>query len=134
MVSRETKVHVIAVVLGIGALVVVSVTGIAGSFLGRVLATALMYGLMFAGGHLYFALRGEGGTVPVRSRWRFVALAGAAIVLVSIATGAGNVTVGTVQIRTLAGWGFLGVLVAYFVVEGIAGYRESVGTDSPRST
>ncbi|MFT4890046.1 MAG: hypothetical protein ACI9YT_000959 [Halobacteriales archaeon] len=34
----------------------------------------LFYGLVSGGARLYLAIRGEGGTVPVKARWRFIAL------------------------------------------------------------
>jgi hypothetical protein len=76
----------------------------------------LTYGIAFGGAHFYLALCGHNGPVPVRSRWRYVAM-------VLMIWGAGAVSVvdeGTgATIAVLA-------LFGYFIIEGVYGYQESM--------
>lgn len=128
MVSRETGVHVICVVAGFAALAALTVTGVTESFGGQVLALGLFYGLTFGGAHLYFALRGQGdgAMVPVTGRWRFVGLVAALTVLAIAFLSASDAEIAGVAAGTLAAWAFALLLFVYFLVEGVAGYRQSM--------
>jgi len=125
MAPRETKVHVgIAVaVIALGS-VAVQFVDTAPQWL-LLVAGALSYGLLFGGAHLYLALRGEGGEVSLVARWRFLGFLAAMIGLGVVAALAGEVAVGPVVVRTVAFWSMGAAILAYFVGEGVAGYRES---------
>lgn len=129
----ETLVHAVAVLVAVAALAAVSWLVRAYS-LSTAVATAGMVVfnvLVFGGAHLYLAARGEGGSVPVESRWRFlVFLAVAAVAaLAGIAFGG--------RVHEALGVGVHGVGVAfvavaalaYLVVEARAGYRDARATE-----
>lgn len=126
MVSRETGVHVVCVVAGFAALAGLTLAGVTESFPGQVLAIGLFYGLTLGGSHLYFALRGDDEMVPVTSRWRFVALVTAMTVLAVAVISGPDAEIAGIAVVSLAGWTFAVLLVAYFLVEGVAGYRQSM--------
>lgn len=73
MVSRDTTVHVIAVTL---VLIILAVTTNSDLVTGptSTAVSLLCYGLVLGGAHLYLALRGEDGIVPVESRRRYLAM------------------------------------------------------------
>ena len=126
MVSRETGVHVVCVVAGFAALAGFTAAGVTETFAGQVLAIGLFYGLTLAGSHVYFAVLGDGETVPVTGRWRFVGLVAAGIVLALVYVAARETEIAGVGMGTLTGSAFAVFLVAYFLVEGVAGYRQSM--------
>jgi len=85
MVSRETEVHVVAVTLALAMLAAVGY--FAPDFDDPVyLAGLLPYNALIIGGaHFYLAWRGEEGTVPVSSRWRFLLALAAVVGLPAVA-------------------------------------------------
>jgi len=86
--------------------------------------------LVFGGAHLYLAARGEGGSVPVDARWRFLAFLGAVAVaaLLAVAFGGRVEAALGVDVRVL-GVGFAVVAgVAYLVVEARASYRDAMAS------
>jgi uncharacterized membrane protein (UPF0182 family) len=126
MVSRETLFH--AAVAGLVLLVALATTWVfpdTDSTL-RALVLMVLYGLVYAGGHLFLALRGRDGSVPVSARWRFVALVGFLVVLGAVAYLTDPVDVGPVTTDDLLGAAGVGAAVAYLAVEGVSGYRASV--------
>lgn len=84
--------------------------------------------IVFGGAHLYLAVRGEGGSVPVSSRWRFLAALGAVVAAallaiafrdpIEAATGFGAQAIGLAFFAVVA--------LAYVVAEARAGYRDSM--------
>lgn len=116
MVSRDTRVHVVAVTLAIVLSVSLSVfdIGIAGA--SGFLVTLLLNGLALGGSHLYLALRGDDGLVPTAARWRYVT---ALAVLLGAGAGASLTPTRLVGPAELAAV----VLVGYFGIEALAGYR-----------
>lgn len=126
MVSRETLFH--AAVAGVALLLALVTTWAfpdAGSTV-RALALMVLYGLVYAGGHLLLALRGRDGSVPVSARWRFVALVAVLVVLGAVAYLTDPVDAGPVTTDDLLGAVGVGAAVAYLAVEGVSGYRASV--------
>lgn len=86
--------------------------------------------LVFGGAHLYLAARGEGGSVPVDARWRFLAFLGvvAAAALLAVAFGSSVEAALSVDVRAL-GVGFVVVAgVAYLVVEVRSSYRDAMAS------
>ena len=126
MVSRDTAIHIVAVVLGIVALFLIDrytigpetgSTPVAGFF--------LFYGLVLGGAHFYLAVRGEDGMIPVEARWRYIAM-----LTVLFGTGAvifygGDRTIGTVSLSSIGLVVILLTIVIYGLTESIAGYRSS---------
>lgn len=126
MVSRENRVHLLAVLGAI--LVVIAAAQLSGSsedtpvFIGL---TLLSYGVLFGGAHLYLAWRGEEGTVPVRSRWRFLAALAAWLTLAAIGALGPDGSVSGVAIDTVVVWVGVAVLLVYWLLEARDGYLTS---------
>ncbi|MDS0221116.1 hypothetical protein NDI54_07125 [Haloarcula sp. S1AR25-5A] len=124
MVSRDTK-------LQIGLVSVVLVLSMLSQFvvpLGRLSSLAFFAGtyfLIFGGVHLYLALVGDGETIPVAARWRFVGLAAMIAVGFVLQETVGQTTVGGVTVVQLVGAVFAVTLVFYLVYEVRAGYLAS---------
>jgi len=72
---------------------------------------------VFGGAHLYYAVRGEDGTVPVTARWRYVGLLAVLLAVGALVAVGGARTLGTV-VAVLA-------LATYVLTESVAGYRAS---------
>jgi hypothetical protein len=125
MVSRERVVHASAVFLGILVLLAAESVFDIGSespvLSGAVIV--LFYGLVLGGAHLYFALRGEDGIVPVESRWRYVALLAVLLGSGAVAAYGQDTAVGPLDLRSV-GVATLAIL-AYVVSEVTSGYRSS---------
>ncbi|MFC6952726.1 hypothetical protein [Halorubellus litoreus] len=129
----ETLVHAAAVLLAFAALAAVSWLVRAYS-LSTAVATAgavVFNVLVFGGAHLYLAARGEAGSVPVASRWRFLAFLAVAAVaaLAGIAFGGAVHDALGVGVREV-GVAFVAVAaLAYLVVEARSGYRDAMAAD-----
>lgn len=125
MVSRDTSVHIVAVLTGVSVLLLSEMVlhpGGTSTVVSGAIAL-LFYALVLGGSHLYLALRGEGGMVPVDARWRYVALIAVMLSGAAVALYGNDVTVASVELRTIgAGVGGLAV-VTYFVSEILDGYR-----------
>ena len=131
MVSRDTLVHLAALALGTGVLAAwLAITDgpmLPDGDLAPVgLAVVLTwYFVVFAGAHLYLAIRGEDGMVPSSARWRFVVALGATLVLLGVGALLSAVDpVFGVPPEVPAIATALAVFVAWFVYEARAGYRE----------
>lgn len=130
MVSRDTAVQVGVVLVYVALMLVWSLVtgGVGGS--DSMTAVDLLFGLgslflVFAGGHLYLAWRGEGGMVPVDARWRFVVVA--ALTMVLAVAGLSMLDADPVAGISphLPVFGVLvALLVGYFVYEAREGYLE----------
>lgn len=127
MVSRETAVHASAVFLGIllllGADSLFDIGSDSPVLSGLVIV--LFYGLVLGGAHLYFALRGADGIVPVESRWRFILLLAVLLGSGAVAAYGQGTAVGPVDLRALGTGVALLALLAYAVSEVASGYRSS---------
>jgi hypothetical protein len=128
-ISRETTVQSGAVAVAF-AVLVLSGAAVSEFDLGsRVgMAVSVVFNaVVFGGAHLYLAARGEDGSVPVASRWRFLAALGvvAAAALLAIAFGPRVETAVGVDVRGI-GFAFVAVVgLAYLVAEARAGYRDA---------
>lgn len=132
---RSLKLQGVAILLGVGIFAV----GIVGFDLEPSEGTTPMYlgvlvvsyFVLFAGAHVYLAVRGEGGDVPVDARWRFI---GAVAVLL----GLGLVGAMASDLRPIAGVDpafvvgmvALAVLVSYMSYEAREGYRAVQSSDT----
>jgi hypothetical protein len=129
----ETLVHAVAVLVAFATLAAVSWLVRAYS-LSTAVATAGMVVfnvLVFGGAHLYLAARGEGGSVPVQSRWRFLAFLAVAAVaaLAAIAFGDAVHDALGVGVRGI-GVAFVAVVaLAYLVVEARSGYLDAMAAE-----
>jgi peptidoglycan/LPS O-acetylase OafA/YrhL len=124
MVSRDTAVQIPAVVIamllaGLSAQFGPGTTG------ASLLLGAASYVVVFAGGHAYLALRGDGETVPVAARWRFVAVVLAAVAALVVGFTVRGVTVGAVRLTTVLGVVVAALFVGYWLYEARSGYRAS---------
>ncbi|MBV0923208.1 hypothetical protein KTS45_03260 [Halomicroarcula limicola] len=87
------------------------------------LLAAATYLVLFAGSHVYLALRGDGEAVPVAARWRFVGLVLGAVAAFVAAVRYGGVEVAGVRLETLLA-AVVGVSVlGYWGYEIRDGYR-----------
>jgi len=87
------------------------------------------YFVIFAGAHLYMALRGESGDVPVQSHWRFVGLVALLSGLGLLGWAVGDVKpIAGVDPAFLVGMLALVILVGYATIEAIEGYRAGKST------
>lgn len=126
MVSRDTIVHTCAVVLAIAVLLGVEHYDV-GTDGGPapVPVFLLFYGLVLGGAHLYLAIRGEDGIVPVEARWRYVAMLAILLGAGAVIFYGGDRTVAAVELEQF-GFAIVAVtIIGYFLTESIAGYRES---------
>jgi len=129
MVSRETKVQITAGLIGLGIL------GAGFSLLNEsvwwveALVIALYNAAILGGAHVYFVMRGGGGDYSLTARKRVLTLLAALFVLIPAAVVVGDRAVGPAPVRTVL---FVAIGVAvlwYLIVEGIAGYRETMATE-----
>lgn len=127
VVSRETAVHASAVLLGIMLLLAAESLfdiGAASPVLSGVVIV-LFYGLVLGGAHLYFALRGEDGVVPLEARWRYLVLLAIVFTSGAVAAYGQDTTVGPVELRDFGVGVALLALLVYAVAEFASGYRTS---------
>jgi hypothetical protein len=127
MNGRFVRVQVLAFLLGYG---IMAAGGLLfgmrlpdGLTLGHAVTGVATTVVILAGPHLYLAVRGDGGGVPLESRWRFAIAAS----IFSLAWAAGILaspgSIGSDAAGLLfAGLGFA-VLVGYFGYEALARYR-----------
>lgn len=125
MVSRETRVHIVAALVGLIALTTYAWwsggTGPAWIQLGAIVVS---YGLIFGGAHLYLAVRGDGEAVPVDARWRFLGFLAIWVALLGGMAVAGPAEVGGVAVFSVLGTMMLVAFAAYFLFEARSGYRD----------
>jgi len=124
MVPRDTSVQLVAVVVAM-TLSALSIQFGGGTTGYPLLLGAASYVVVFAGSHIYLALRGDGDSVPVSARWRFVALVVVAVIGMVIGVSAGSVTVVGVRLSTVVGLSVALLFVGYWLYEAREGYRGS---------
>lgn len=126
MVSRDTVAHVGAVLLALVVLLVAVFFDVGqGSTTGTAALFVLVYGLVLGGGHLYLAVRGEDGMVPVEARWRYVAMLAVLIGAGAVATFGGDRSIATIEVRSIAYAAIVATTAGYVLIESVAGYRAS---------
>ena len=124
MVSRDTAVQIPAVVVAT-VLAGLSVQFGPGTTGASLLLGAASYVVVFAGGHAYLALRGDGESVPVAARWRFVALVVAAVAALVVGFSLRGVRVGAIRLTTVLGLCVATLFAGYWLYEARSGYRAS---------
>jgi hypothetical protein len=126
VISSGTKVHTAIVLVAVALVALAGYAGVLPDSTPAAGGIALLFwGVVLGGSHLYLAVRGGDGSVPVRSRWRYLGALAALLGLTAVGIlGAGR-TVGPVRVDTVTA--VLGVLVAvaYLVVASLEGYRSS---------
>lgn len=124
MVSRDTTVHVAALLVGVGALLVAEYAEVGfGTGPESIAVLLVFYAISLGGAHLYLAVRGEDGLIPVESRWRYVATLAVLLATAAVIAIAGDRTVGPVAVRTI-GLGVIGLAASgYLLTESLDGYR-----------
>jgi hypothetical protein len=131
VLSRETAVHGVFVFVAVSAVVVAEYTGVlpeSGPAAGVV--SVLVFGAIFGGAHLSYAVRGADGTVPVTARWRYVGLLAVLVAVGTLVAVGGDRSLGPVSVRTVGTVVGVLALATYLVTESVAGYRSF--RDSPR--
>ena len=131
MSRRETALQIAAVAIGLALSMLWVRFGSPGSFT-TALFVGAFYVIVLAGTHVVLALRGEGGSVPVAARWRFVAVVVAAAAAMSVGIAAGPAGVAGVSLGELVGPTAAALLVGYWLYEAREGYRAS--RQSPSDT
>lgn len=125
MLSRDTTVHLGALTLAVGVLLLATVLEVGDTTAGRVLLGVAFYGLALGGAHLYLGLRGEDGIVPAEARLRYVVTLAIVLSAWALLVLAGDVQLGPVDLHTLALL-LAGLVVGgYVALEALAGYRAS---------
>ena len=125
MVSRDTRVHVLVAAIAIGGLVLFQP---ADASIGDPLWLALViafWAILLGGAHLYLAVRGADGMIPVAARWRYLATLVVVLGAVVTISLAGDRSLGPVAVETVAIVAIGLVVLAYVVVEARAGYRDA---------
>lgn len=132
MVSRETLLQIVAVLVGFGLLVAYMLFADVpdGGFGPLGLAVlAAFYLVIFAGTHVVLALTGDHGGLPSSARLRF---AGVVVVLVALgllgAAVSGADPVLGVRPSTAVLAAGVGLFLSYFVLEARAGYADSMAS------
>ena len=127
MVSRETKVQLV-----VGTVATVLLIAAASAFIdtrtdNAVLGVVVLvyYGVISGGTHLYLAWRGEDGSVPVDSRWRFVLTLAALLGLGAIGMFGPDKRISGIGTDALLAWIGLAILVGYWILEARDGYLAS---------
>lgn len=125
MISRETRVQLVAGVLAFAILLAASYFGIPDDGPAALATLVVFYGLFFGGAHLYLALREDDGVIPVESRWRYVGALAIVVVAAVLIAIAGERPLGPTSVETV-GFGAIGLTaVGYLIAESTAGYRAS---------
>lgn len=129
MVSRDTRVQIgagltyIALLLIWGAVDPLAAESVLDPI--NVLFSLAAMFVLFAGAHLYLAIRGEGGMVPVDARWRFVIAFAAALVLFFLGAVLADATpVAGIDPQVPVFAAAVVLLAGYFVYEAREGYLE----------
>lgn len=126
MLTRDTIVHACAVFLALLVVAVASVFEIGtDSTEASIAVLLLVYGLSLGGAHLILGLRLEDGIVPVESRWRFLTTLTVLFVAAIAIVLAGDRTVASLDVRTVALGAMIATAVGYFLVESVSGYRSA---------
>ncbi|WP_323675764.1 hypothetical protein [Halorubellus sp. PRR65] len=131
--TNETAVQVSAALVAFAVLIAFQTFGSAlnlgnaGATVGAILFNAVVFG----GAHLYLAVRGEDGSVPVASRWRLLVALGAVTVAalaavafrapIESATGMGVAAIGYAFFAVVA--------LGYLVLEARSGYLEAMAAN-----
>ncbi|MFC6769781.1 hypothetical protein [Natrinema soli] len=125
MVSRELSAQIGAFSVAFLLLLVAAYFDVGVGTGPAAIAVALLFnGIIFGGAHLYLALRGDDGMVPVEARWRYVAMLGGLLGGGALVYG-GDRTIATVTLSTI-GIAVMALAVSsYLVTETIASYRDT---------
>jgi hypothetical protein len=125
MVSLDTAVHVVVVVLALALLSALNAVVDFGRPVAQVALFVVFYGLVLGGAHFILALRGRDGIVPVASRWRFLGLVAVIVLLGSVSLLVGPVDVGPVSSSTVLTVLGVGAVAGYWLLEARGGYRDA---------
>lgn len=125
MVSRDTIVHLVAVTLALLLLLIADYANLLAELGPSIIVFVLFYGIVFGGAHLYLALRGDDGMVPTGARWRYLAMLAVLLGAGVLSLYGGDRTLATIELETIGTVLIVLTLMAYFVSESIAGYRDA---------
>ncbi|QLK25696.1 hypothetical protein HYG81_16680 [Natrinema zhouii] len=125
MVSRELSAQIGALSVAFLLLLVTAYFDVGVGTGPAAIAVALLFnGIIFGGAHLYLALRGDDGMVPVEARWRYVAMLGGLLGGGALVYG-GDRTIATVTLSTIGIAVMVLAVSSYLVTETIASYRDT---------
>lgn len=127
MNGRFVRLQILAFVLGYG------IMGAGGYLFGMRLPDGLTLGhavtgvattvVILAGPHLYLAVRGDGGGIPLETRWRFAIAVSIFSLVWSAGIAASPGSIGSDEAGHLFAGVAFAVLVGYFGYEALEGYR-----------
>lgn len=124
MLSRDTRVHIIAVVAGLGVFALVDLTGIWDVSRRGALGLALVgYGILFGGAHFYLALRNDDGLVPVEARVRYLVMLTILLLTAGVVIAWPGGDVAGVALSLIGVVVAVATIVGYVVMETRSGYR-----------
>ncbi|MDS0281382.1 hypothetical protein [Haloarcula onubensis] len=124
MALRETKTQLAAVALAMALATLWLGFGLANPIASGLLVVTF-YVLVFAGAHAYLALRGDGDSVPVDARWRFVGLVVFGVLAVTLGNAFARVEVAGQSLGTVAWAAVLAVFAGYWYYESRDAYRQT---------
>lgn len=131
--TNETAVQVSAALVAFAVLIAFDAFGSALNLgdAGAVVGGILFNVVVFGGAHLYLAVRGEDGSVPVASRWRFLAALGAVATAALVGVAFRDVIESATGLGVGAiGYAFFGVVaLAYLALEARSGYRDAMAAE-----
>ena len=126
MVSRDTRAHVVALLIAVVVLVVLSeLVVLPETEFVTVSFLLLFYGLVLGGAHAYLALRGYNGLVSVEARLRYLAMLAILLVTGGLIFLAGTETIFGMELGTIGFAIIVVTVIGYLVGESLDAYRES---------
>ncbi len=124
MLSRDTYVHIVAIIVGVGLFALAEFTEVwTGSRRVALALSLLGYAVVLGGAHFYLALRGEDGMVPVESRVRYLGMLAILFVTAGVVLLFGGSEVAGVGIEAIGVVVAVATLVGYVYLESREGYR-----------
>lgn len=126
MVTRDTVVHLVALVIGVALLFgAAALDVVPDTETATIAVLVLFYGLALGGAHLYLALRRDDGMVPARARWRYLTMLAVLLVTGAVIGVAGEAAVLGVDVSSFGLVVIVATLLVYLYMESRAGLRST---------
>lgn len=126
MLSRDTRVHIVAVLVGLAVFALVELAGFWEVSRRIALGLALVgYAILFGGAHFYLALRGEDGLVPVEARVRYLVMLTVLFLTAAIVIAVPGREIAGVEFSAIGVAVAVMTIVVYVILESRSGYRSS---------
>ncbi len=126
MLSRDTRVHIVAVLVGLGVFALVDLIGVGEISRRGALGLALVgYAILFGGAHFYLALRNEDGLVPVEARVRYLVMLTILFLTAGVVIALPGRDIVGVELSAVGVIVAVATIVGYVILETRSGYRTS---------